>query len=161
MCCLSSRPARISCIFCRFHCVWLLEVRRQKVGIHHSKRPFSKIPVLHVNSVSSGFQFQFDLIWTKFLPFFEVLCPNTVLLRFFGSVFVPLVIPWSCGMCKHRSAAECGSGTLQLPLVTRAPARRAAWNSSVCQVGLLSHRSRIWSSRAGTSHFVQTTGSLL
>lgn len=55
MCCLSSRPARISCIFCRFHCVWLLEVRRQKAGIHHSKRPFSKIPVLHVNSVSSGF----------------------------------------------------------------------------------------------------------
>lgn len=160
-CYFSTRPARISFILCGFFFGWLLEVRRQKAGIHHSKRLLSRIPLLHVNSVNSGFFYNSILNSFKQLItiFWSSLSKNNVFMGFFGSVFVPLVILWSCGMC--RSAAECGNMTFQLPLVTCVPVWRAAWTSCVCQVGFLPCRSRIWSSRAGTSHFVQTAGSLL
>lgn len=64
-CCLSSRPARISFMFCGFHYGWLLEdfakVRSHKAGVHRSRRLFSKMPVLHVNpqSLLAFLQFHF------------------------------------------------------------------------------------------------------
>lgn len=55
-CCFSSGSARIPACFMDFIVSGFLRLEvKQKAGIHHSKRQFSRIPVLHVNSLNSGF----------------------------------------------------------------------------------------------------------
>lgn len=62
-----------------------LDVRRQKAGILHSKRLFSRIPVAYK---FSQFWLFYNSFWThlnNFLQFFEILCPNTM---FYGIFWV-------------------------------------------------------------------------